>query len=72
MTISSAVSSNETINESFMLELDHEAYLAIYADSNPNMVRTSINNLITALPMDKMVAISETIFSDAFSWMNFD
>ena len=35
-----------------------------------NMLLTDcITSLLTHLPLDKMAAISQTIFSDAFSWM---
>ena len=29
------------------------------------------DTFLTHLPLDKMAAISQTIFSDAFSWMKF-
>ena len=43
---------------------------AIYCSAESRMYDLGLPCTLTTLPLDKMAAISQTIFSNAFSWMN--
>ena len=53
----------------FVKEMGWQQIAILYQDDSYGQVRAPAAYASTHLPLDKMAAISQTIFSDAYSWM---